>query len=106
MGSLAIQSCECLIVICSMDIKNKSLDTWNYHHIKMKVLKSRVFFELKYIQVDPYSSILILQICSFHICLKLLLSVSIFFWIVPLCLCHESTEKSSHTNNVKVTATA
>lgn len=68
----------------------------------MKVLKSRVFFELKYIQVDPYSSILTLQICSFHICLKLLLHVSIFF----NCAFVFVFEKSSHTNNVKVTATA
>ena len=32
LGPLAIQSCECLLVICWIDIENKSLDT-NYHSI-------------------------------------------------------------------------
>lgn len=51
---------------------------------------------MKYIQSDPYSNILILQICSPHLS-KTFVNVSVSFWIIPFVM-----EKSSHTNNVKV----
>lgn len=50
-----------------MDIKNNSLDTWNCHCIKMRLLKSRVFLERKYIQlIHKYfntSNLFFLPIC-------------------------------------------